>query len=73
MKSEVKTVCTKAAELETQCADHVKKLGDTATELSDLKLKLQQVRVVLLWFSCNHLGKGGRRKIILYKCISIMQ
>lgn len=44
MKSEVKTLAGRASTLETQYAENTKKLSDTENELSDLKLKLQQVR-----------------------------
>ncbi|KAK7109259.1 kinesin heavy chain-like isoform X2 [Littorina saxatilis] len=42
MKSEVKTLAQRAATMETQYTENTKKLSETATELSDCKLKIQQ-------------------------------
>lgn len=42
MKSEVKTLATRASHLETTQADNTKKLDETTSELSDCQLKIQQ-------------------------------
>lgn len=43
MKSEVKTLATRAGHLEAAQAENHKKLEDANTELSDCQLKIQQV------------------------------
>ena len=45
MKSEVKTLATRASNLETAQTENNKRLEDANTELSDCQLKIQQVGV----------------------------
>lgn len=44
MKSEVKTLATRAANLENAQSENNKKLDDANSELSECQLKIQQVK-----------------------------